>query len=232
MWRNVVRVVGSSPSPSSAGAASNAVICRTCATTIKAPAASASISCTCTTTPSAAEVHPHSANKQQPSPGGVRQYWELDDWEFAGGDEEEKDHLVFGTLPSRSEVEEASSELHHALRLGLVTTALSSEVESPPPNTSSSSSTTFKGDEDEKEMITISCSDFQEMQQQQVTVSAHGVESDWMEPAPLSSATISTATASSSHGKLQVGGSSAMLEAFHQFQHNPQVQVRYKKLCT
>jgi hypothetical protein len=24
---------------------------------------------------------------------------------------------VFGTLPSRSEVEEASSELHHALRL-------------------------------------------------------------------------------------------------------------------
>jgi hypothetical protein len=49
-----------------------------------------------------------------------------------------------------------------------------------------------------------------------------------MEPVPLSSATISTATASSSHGKLQVGGSSAMLEAFHQFQHNPQVQVRYK----
>jgi hypothetical protein len=113
-----------------------------------------------------------------------------------------------------------------------VTTALSSEVESPPPNTSSSSSTTFKGDEVEKEMITISCSEFQEMQQQQVTVSARGVESDWMEPAPLSSATISTATASSSHGKLQVGGSSAMLEAFHQFQHNPQVQVRYKKLCT
>jgi hypothetical protein len=79
-------------------------------------------------------------------------------------------------------------------------------------------------------MITISCSEFQEMQQ--VTVSAHGLESDWMEPVPLSSATISTATASCSHGKLQVGGSSAMLEAFHQFQHNPQVQVRYKKLCT
>jgi len=111
MWRTAVRVVGSS-SPSSAAVAPNAVLCRTGATTaaIKSPA-SASISCTC----NPAEVHRHHSAKQQPS-SGSRQYWELEDWEFATGGEE-KDHLVFGTLPSRSEVEEATFELQDALRL-------------------------------------------------------------------------------------------------------------------
>jgi hypothetical protein len=111
MWRTAIRVVGSS-SPSSAAVAPNAVLCRTGTTTpaIKSPA-SASISCTC----NPAEVHRHHSAKQQPS-SGSRQYWELEDWEFAAGGEE-KDHLVFGTLPSRSEVEEATFELQDALRL-------------------------------------------------------------------------------------------------------------------
>lgn len=47
----------------------------------------------------------------------------------------------------------------------------------------------------------------------------HPVSDDWVEP--------SFELASSSRGKEIAGngGKSAMLEAFHQFQHNPQVQV-------
>jgi hypothetical protein len=110
-WRTAIRVVGSS-SPSSAAVAPNAVLRRTGTTTpaIKFPA-SASISCTC----NPAEVYRHHSAGQQPSSEN-RQYWELEDWEFAAGGEE-KDHLVFGTLPSRSEVEEATFELQDALRL-------------------------------------------------------------------------------------------------------------------
>lgn len=42
-------------------------------------------------------------------------------------------------------------------------------------------------------------------------------KSDWIEPAPLDVTSIPRNS--------EVGGRSAMLEAFHQFQHNPQVQV-------
>lgn len=42
-------------------------------------------------------------------------------------------------------------------------------------------------------------------------------KSDWIEPAPLDVTSIPRSS--------EVGGRSAMLEAFHQFQHNPQVQV-------
>lgn len=42
-------------------------------------------------------------------------------------------------------------------------------------------------------------------------------EFDWIEPAPFEVAAI--------NGSSESGGRGAMLEAFHQFQHNPQVQV-------
>lgn len=46
---------------------------------------------------------------------GPRQFWDGEDWEIAG--DEERDHYVFGSLPTVEEVEEASSDLQNALRL-------------------------------------------------------------------------------------------------------------------
>ncbi|CAK9873511.1 unnamed protein product [Sphagnum jensenii] len=211
MWRTAIRVVGSS-SPSSAAVVPNAVLCRTGTTTpaIKSPA-SASISCTC----NPVEVHRHHSAKQQPS-SGSRQYWELEDWEFAAGGEE-KDHLVFGTLPSRSEVEEATFELQDALRLGLVRAAAAL----PPEVEPSHSSSTFTAAADEKEIAIISSSDFGETQE----IVGPVVESDRTDPALLSA----TADRSCCH---HIGAQSAMLEAFHQFQHNPQVQSMVVSLAT
>lgn len=102
MWRSVIRVVGSTPTT----AASNAVVCRMCTTapTLKSPS-SARIACTCPP-----EVQ-HSSNQVSP----LKQYLDHEEWEFAG--DEERDHLVFGQLPSQVEVEEASSDLQQALRL-------------------------------------------------------------------------------------------------------------------
>lgn len=105
MWRTVSRVVGSSPTT----AASNAAMCRVCTTTpaLKAPT-SARMACSC---PS--EVH--TPNGQPNS--GLQQYWEMDDWVFAGDEAENLDYLVFGTVPSKQDAEEATSDLQHALQM-------------------------------------------------------------------------------------------------------------------
>ncbi len=94
---------------------------------------------------------------------------------------------------------------------GLVTAAaaLPPEVE---PSHSSSTSTTAA---DVKEIAIISSSDFGETQE----IVGPVVESDRTDPALLS------ATADRSCCR-HIGAQSTMLEAFHQFQHNPQVQVR------
>jgi len=47
-------------------------------------------------------------------------------------------------------------------------------------------------------------------------------DGDWKEPAPFE-----VASSSRSTEVVGAGGYSAMLDAFHQFQHNPQVQVCY-----
>ena len=103
MWRSVIRVVGSAPT----SAASSAAMCRMCTTTpaLKAPT-SARIVCNCP-----AEVHAPGGQANS----GLKQYWDIEDWEFAGDDE--RDYLVFGTLPTQREVEEATSDLQHALQM-------------------------------------------------------------------------------------------------------------------
>ncbi|KAL8162578.1 hypothetical protein V2J09_014067 [Rumex salicifolius] len=50
----------------------------------------------------------------QPAPASA---WELDDWDSAGYDVEEKPRLVFGPAPSLEETKEATSELRDALDL-------------------------------------------------------------------------------------------------------------------
>lgn len=56
-----------------------------------------------------------------------------------------------------------------------------------------------------------------EVEEVEYHVISQVTKSDWIEPAPLDVTSISRSS--------EVGGKSAMLEAFHQFQHNPQVQV-------
>lgn len=101
MWRSIIRVVGSGPT----SAATNAAMCRMCTTTpsLKAPT-SARITCDC---PS--EVHSPGSTTDS----GFKQYLDIEDWEFAG----DEDYLVFGTLPTQGEVEEATSDLQHALQM-------------------------------------------------------------------------------------------------------------------
>jgi hypothetical protein len=100
---------------------------------------------------------------------------------------------------------------------GLVTAAaaLPPEVE---PSHSSSTSTAAA---DEKEIAIISSSDFGETQE----IVGPVVESEQTDPALLS------ATADRSCCR-HIGAQSAMLEAFHQFQHNPQVQSMVVSLAT
>jgi len=47
----------------------------------------------------------------------LQQYFEIDDWVFAGDEAESLDYLVFGTVPSQQDVEEATSDLQHALQM-------------------------------------------------------------------------------------------------------------------
>jgi len=207
MWRSVIRVVGSS-APT---VASNAAMCRMCTTTpaLRTASPSARVACSCP-----AEVH-HSNNSQVNSNNnnsGLKQFWDIEDWEIAG--DEERDILIFGTLPSQREVEEATSDLQNALRLGLITGSTPTSVESPrtaSPATSgseNSSASVLEMEVEEVEYHVIS----------QVT------KNDWIEPAPLDVTSIPRSS--------EVGGRSAMLEAFHQFQHNPQVQKMVVSLAT
>lgn len=108
MWRTVSRVVGSTPTT----AASNAAMCRMCTTTpsLKAPTTSARMACSCS---GSSEVH----NPNGQANSGLQQYWEMDDWVFAGDEAESLDYLVFGTVPSKQDVEEATSDLQHALQM-------------------------------------------------------------------------------------------------------------------
>lgn len=202
MWRSVIRVVGSGPT----SAATNAAMCRMCTTTpaLKAPT-SARITCNC---PSDINAPGSQANS------GLKQYFDVEDWEFAGDDE--RDYLVFGTLPTQREVEEATSDLHHALKIGLFTSRSSSPLEASLASAGSS------GEVKEVTMSSIGNVDGEDIGYQV----EHPVSDDWVEP--------SFELASSSRGKEIAGngGKSAMLEAFHQFQHNPQVQKMVVSLAT
>lgn len=200
MWRSIIRVVGSGPT----SAATNAAMCRMCTTTpsLKAPT-SARITCDC---PS--EVHSPGSTTDS----GFKQYLDIEDWEFAG----DEDYLVFGTLPTQGEVEEATSDLQHALQIGLFTNRSSNPLESSLARAGSS------GKEKDGAVSRDPKVDGEDAGYHVVDA----VADDWLEP--------SVALASSSKGKEVAGsgGKSAMLEAFHQFQHNPQIQQMVVSLAT
>lgn len=104
LWRSVARAVGAA-APTVAVTA-NAAYCHACTATPQPRGAAAGCSC---------------KTQLAPVPGltavsyGPQQFWDIDDWEIAG--DEERDHYVFGSLPTVKEVEEASSDLQNALRL-------------------------------------------------------------------------------------------------------------------
>ena len=110
LWRSVARAVGAA-APTVA-VTTNAAFCSACsaAPTASPRARAAAASCNCK---AAGAVHAHPALPTVSY--GPRQFWDLDDWEIAG--DEERDHYVFGSLPTVKEVEEASSDLQNALRL-------------------------------------------------------------------------------------------------------------------
>ncbi|KAG0567268.1 hypothetical protein M758_7G155800 [Ceratodon purpureus] len=200
MWRSVIRVVGSAPTT----AASNAAMCRMCTTTpaLKAPT-SARIACNC-------PAEGHAPGGQANS--GSKQYWDIDDWEFAGDDE--RDYLVFGTLPTQQEVEEATSDLQHALQIGLLTGRSTSPLASSVASTESSAD--VKDVSMSTSVVNVDGQDIGYL------VSHPSSVDDWKEPTLFEVASTSS----------NVGGKSAMLEAFHQFQHNPQVQKMVVSLAT
>lgn len=140
----------------------------------------------------------------------MQQYWEADDWVFAGDEAESLDYLVFGTVPSKKDVEEATSDLQQALQIGLLM-GRSTTGPLEPESREAMDASMAKGDREEV-----------------VYHVTHPIaEGDWKEPAPFD-------VASSSRGKeiIGAGGYGAMLDAFHQFQHNPQVQKMVVSLAT
>jgi hypothetical protein len=164
---------------------------------------------------------------------GPQQFWDLDDWEIAG--DEERDHYVFGSLPTVKEVEEASSDLQNALRLGFFTPAAPTSETFPKPESSSSRSPrsprtprTPRGPTvvDVTQVTEVSTVTTVGDPEEEVSsdLSAPQVETEaWIEPPPYEMVT---------SPKEPEAPSSAMLEAFHQFQHNPQVQGMVVSLAT
>jgi len=161
---------------------------------------------------------------------GPQQFWDLDDWEIAG--DEERDHYVFGSLPTVKEVEEASSDLQNALRLGFLTPAAPTSETFPKPESSSSRSPrsprsprgpSFFDVTEVTEVSTVTTVGDTE-EEVSSDPSAPQVEPEaWIEPPPYEMVT---------SPKEPEAPSSAMLEAFHQFQHDPQVQGMVVSLAT
>jgi hypothetical protein len=215
VWKGVarvvtpaVRVVGTSASTSS-----SCSFCKTVSTASSHAAKPQSArlrSCACNTGGSGNQMAAAASSISQQGPT----LWDLDEWEFA--EEEEKiDHLVFGSLPSRTEIEEASSELQNALRLGLVAPAASDNSralftapggESGPPVNSSVMGLEAEG----KDGSQVSSVNSNKLLASQLAI-------DWVEPPPIRS--------SGQQGVLQPAGQrDNVVDAFRQFQHNPEVQ--------
>lgn len=207
--RGVARLA-SSVSPAvraaSSSAASSCSFCKINAPTQTPTAQSVRLhSCVC---PTEATSKAGNVNQQ-----GIRSSWELDDWEFAE-EEERVDHLVFGSIPSRTEVEEASSELQNALRLGLM---------APPdsgvqPSWSLSPETVIHHGDSKESIGAVST----EENEVSTPLPATEMALDWLEPPPIRS----------HQGIVQTGGRFNVAEAFYQFQHNPEVQGMVVSLAT
>jgi hypothetical protein len=107
LWRSVARAVGAA-APTVA-VTTSAAHCAACSAAPMASPRARAPSCSCKAT-GAVQAPPLTTVSY-----GPRQFWDIDDWEIAG--DEERDHYVFGSLPTVKEVEEASSDLQNALRL-------------------------------------------------------------------------------------------------------------------
>ncbi|XP_024368679.1 uncharacterized protein [Physcomitrium patens] len=239
LWKNVARAVGAA-APTVA-LTPTAAHCSACTATPTASARAGGASCNCKTA-GAVQVQPGLT----PVSYGPRQFWDLEDWEFAG--DEERDRYVFGSLPTVEEVEDASSELQNALSLGLFTPPVPRSETLPKPEPSSPRSL------DILEVTEVSTVTTVGMKEEDVTsdLSAHSIEPDlWLEPPPYGMTTVSdepkawkeppSCEATTifeepkawmeppsyevvTSPKAEEAPSRAMLEAFHQFQHNPAVQ--------
>jgi len=146
---------------------------------------------------------------------GKRASWDLDDWEFAG--DEEKDHFVFGSPPTITEVQEATADLRSALRLGV--------VRSPTPKLQSPRSPLSSVVEFEEESSGTTGIVGDEERERSASSSAlvPSSQPDLMEPELAATDVVAQEGAAPSN---------AMLEAFHQFQHNPQIQGVVLSLAT
>lgn len=229
MWKNVARAVGAT-APTVA-LTSTAAHCSACTATPTASARAGGASCNCKTT-GAVQAQPGLT----PVSYGPRQFWDLEDWEFAG--DEERDRYVFGTLPTVEEVEDASSELQNALRLGLFTPPVPWSETLPKPQPSSPRSL------DILEVTEVSTVTTVGDKEEDVTsdLSAPSIEPDlWLEPPPYGVTTVFDEAKAwkeppsyevVTSPKAEEAPSRAMLEAFHQFQHNPAVQGMVVSLAT
>ncbi|KAG6548259.1 hypothetical protein Mapa_010310 [Marchantia paleacea] len=214
VWRGVTRLA-TTVTPAVRPASRSTSSCSFCKINAAAQAAKASSSkmhsCACTpeTTPKAGYVSQ-----------GAKSMWDSDEWEFA--EEEDKiDHLVFGPIPSRQEVEEASSELQNALRLGLEAPSYDN-IQAPTswgtllPTTAGQ----FEGSQQSGSPSASRHSKCSETTEEKDTeevsrpLLASKLALDWVEPPPIRTG----------QNALQAGGRSAVQEAFHQFQHNSEVQ--------
>ncbi|CAM6127907.1 unnamed protein product [Calypogeia fissa] len=220
VWRGVTRVV--SPAVRVA-AASTSTSCRFCkkvgvgksAQASKVHSASAQFrSCSCT---SAQKTSASVISPQQQ--GAAVALWDADEWEFAE-EEERVDHLVFGSLPSKTEIEEASSELQNALRLGLVAQqpAVGSDDQTAMAGASRVFSPAMIGQNGESSAEAGN----EVMKVSNPNVLATRMALDWVEPPPIGTG----------QGILQCGRRDNVLDAFRQFQHNPEVQSMVKSLAT
>ncbi|KAL3696972.1 hypothetical protein R1sor_011048 [Riccia sorocarpa] len=232
VWSRVARLA-STVSPAVRAASPSANSCSFCKlnSSLQAAAKQSSSSSlkmhqSCACSP---ETTPRAVNAAgQKSPKSV---WDSDDWEFADEEEERIDRLVFGPLPTQQEVEEASTDLQNALRLGLLApacddlqaptwgtllpTATAAQAESPDHSGSSKCSHHSKPSAasdvtEEREIEEISRS----------APPSH--ELDWMEPP----------TIRNSRNALRAPGRSAVQEAFYQFESNPEVQGMVVSLAT
>jgi hypothetical protein len=229
LWKSVARAVGVA---APAALASNAALCSACTATPSPRSSPRAASCTC----KANAVQSVAALKF-----GSRQFRDFDDWEFAG--DEERDHYVFGSLPTVKEVEEASAELRNALSLGFLTPPVL-ETEALPVSGPSivevtdfepSVVTTIGDDETSANSGPSALEVTADTELSNVTTVGDGegevnsplsplfTKPDWIEPPALD-----LATTPKEHG----APSNAMLEAFHEFQHNPQVQGMVVSLAT
>lgn len=234
LWRSVARAVGAAAAPTAAVTAATTVQCASCSAA--APPSARPCNCKATTHPGLTAVS-----------YGPRQFWDLDDWEIAG--DEERDHYVFGSLPTLTEVEEASSDLQNALRLGFFTPpVLKPEAESSSVRSSSPASSPHGPTIVELTEVSAvtTVGDLEDEVTSNLTAPTSPVA--WIEPPPydvaISPRDVAPTPSSefeeeppsqqvaTTSPKAPEAPSSAMLEAFHQFQHNPQVQGMVVSLAT